>query len=175
MKLQEKEWKEKFKNKETCKTYRGIPLERDVVVTLDNGMSFIGEFSYVKLATEDEYMYGDRIYIKNNITGKINVVACINKIKSMKLYNEKGNDKMWESAGTLEHVQNNSICVLQDNKYIRNMKYINDINETLVLVSNIPTIYDKEDFIIKKGDMCRYRKVWCIDKDNINIDVSLKL
>jgi hypothetical protein len=68
---------------------------------------------------------------------------------------------MWQTGKAFENLQNNSICVLLDNKYIRKMKFIEDAtNERLVLVSNVPkSLTEKDDCIIYSGEMCRYNDI----------------
>lgn len=67
----------------------------------------------------------------------------------------------WKSAKAFENIQNNSICVLLDNKYIRRMKSFEDAtNERLVLISNIPrTLMEADDCLINSGEMCRYKDI----------------
>lgn len=65
---------------------------------------------------------------------------------------------MWKSAEADEKIKNNSICVLVNSQHIRNMTNIKDINEQLVFVSNVPRMCNFQEFIIEKGELCRYKK-----------------
>lgn len=68
---------------------------------------------------------------------------------------------MWVSIEAWEDIKNNSICVLSEQyRYVRNMKYRDDINKDLVFVSNCPINSDESDnAIIKAGTMCRVKKI----------------
>jgi hypothetical protein len=76
---------------------------------------------------------------------------------------------MWKSAEVFEDIQNNSVCVLLEKRYIRKMKYDDDIENELVFVSNVPRILEKDNFIIKEHEMCRYKEIIILDKSEMSI------
>jgi hypothetical protein len=77
---------------------------------------------------------------------------------------------MWKSGKANEKIKNNSICVLINGQYIRNMNYIKDINEQLVFVSNIARVCNYQEFTIEQGELCRYKNIIVTEKQEINLE-----